>query len=283
MPSPAPRDLHLGFTDAELASSPYARFFRPDMAPLSAHVREAIAVGGQAHELFASVEGATALQHSGYWPVETGYSLCPDGAARVFVLTHMTGVTPAMWDWWFAWHGSEAQRYKLWHPRAHVHVAWSDGRSDLDHYIGRTSNVVEYVGSPRLGLTIRFVRPSSVGLDEGRLAAAGEVAICARGGIAGTPVETGWLIHHLRPTPDGCEMRSRFWLGGGNVRPRGMESRMGAVLGGVASRLNPLATSQASDLLVHCAQEMSHLATILPDLHAAFAKSADGAKSGVLS
>jgi hypothetical protein len=98
-----------------------------------------------------------------------------------------------MWDWWFAWHGSEAQRYKLWHPRAHIHVGWADGRTDLNHYIGRTSRVVEYVGHELLNLTIRFVSPASMGLDEDRLKQQGEVAICARGGIAGTPMETGRL------------------------------------------------------------------------------------------
>jgi hypothetical protein len=216
------------------------------------------------------VARAADLVADGYWPVETGYSLSSDGSARVSVLTPMPGVTPAMWDWWFAWHGSHAQRYKLWHPHAHVHAVWSDGRSDLAHYVGRTSNVVEYVGATRLGLTIRFVAPSSLGLDEARLAAAGATAICARGGIAGTPLETGWLIHHVRPVPGGAEMRSRFWLGGENVRPRGMPGPLGAAFGGAASRLAPLAPNQAHDLLVHCAQEMSHLATILPELHAAF-------------
>jgi hypothetical protein len=46
--------------------------------------------------------------------------------APLFVLTQMPKVTPAMWDWWFAWHGSEAQRYKLWHPRAHISSKWAD-------------------------------------------------------------------------------------------------------------------------------------------------------------
>jgi hypothetical protein len=49
-----------------------------------------------------------------------------------------------------------------------------------------------------------------------------------------------------------------------------MPGPVGAVLGRAASRLAPLPPAQAADLLVHCAQEMSHLATILPDLHAAF-------------
>jgi hypothetical protein len=92
-----------------------------------------------------------------------------------------------MWDWWFAWHGSEAQRYKLWHPRAHMHAVWADGRSDLNHYVGRTSHVVEYVGNQRLNLAIHFVPTSSLGLDEARLKREGEVAICARGAMAGTP------------------------------------------------------------------------------------------------
>ncbi len=270
MPSVPEKDLYLGYSAAGLARSPTARFFRPEMAPLSAHVREALATGPVAHELLPPVARAGDLLDEGDWPVETGYTVAPDGSARVFVRTPMPGVTPAMWDWWFAWHGSHAERYKLWHPKAHVHVAWSDGRDDLTHYIGRTSNVVEYVGAGRMALTIRFVTPVSLGLDEARMARDGAVAICARGGIAGTPVETGWLIHHVRPVPGGAEMRSRFWLGGENVRPRGMPGPVGAVLGRAASRLSPLPPAQAADLLVHCAQEMSHLATILPDLHAAF-------------
>ena len=253
-----------------MASSPYARFFKPDMAPLPEHVREAIAVGLQTEELLPPVSSARALQTPGYWPVENGVTISPDGAFRVFVRTDMPGVTPAMWDWWFAWHGSEAQRYKLWHPRAHMHVAWADGRSDLQHFVGRTSHVVEYVGNQKLNLDIRFVPPASLGLDEERLKRDGEVAICARGSLAGTPMETGWLIHHVRPVPGGSEMRSRFWLAGANIRPRGMPGAAGALLGRVAAKFAPLTANMAMELLVHCAQEMNHLAGILPDLFETF-------------
>ena len=265
-----PSLLHLGYTSTELAQSPYAAFFRDEMAPLPEHVKEALLTGGQAYELFPLVDHADELLEPGYWPLETGFGLGPDGSVQVFVLTQMPKVTPAMWDWWFAWHGSEAQRYKLWHPRAHISSKWADGRSDLNHYIGRTSQVVEYVGPELLSLTIRFVAPASLGLDENRLKRQGEVAICARGGIAGTPMETGWLIHHLRPTQNGCEMRSRFWLGGNNVRPRGMDNAIGKLLGRVAANFNPLKANQGADLLVHCAQEMNHLAGILPALYKKF-------------
>jgi hypothetical protein len=265
-----PSGLHLGYTAAEIASSPYAAFFHDDMAPLAEHVKEALLMGGQACELFPLVKHAPELLEAGYWPVETGYGLGADGSVQVFVLTQMPNVTPAMWDWWFAWHGSEAQRYKLWHPRAHIHVEWADGRKDLNHYIGRTSKVVEYVGHELLSLTIRFVSPVSMGLNENQLKQQGEVAICARGGIAGTPMETGWLVHHLRPVDGGCEMRSRFWLGGNNVCARGMDNRVGKLFGGIAARLNPLSASQGAELLVHCAQEMTHLAGILPRLYQSF-------------
>ncbi|MEI8163251.1 MAG: hypothetical protein WCI19_08950 [Betaproteobacteria bacterium] len=262
--------LHLGYDASELASSPYAGYFRPELAPLPGHVREALFIGAQAQELFPSIDAAAELLAPADWPVETGYTFATDGSMRIFVLTQMPNVTPAMWDWWFAWHGSDTQRYKLWHPRAHIDVYWSDGRKDLDHYIGRTSNVVEYVGSEYLRLTIRFVTPSSLGIDERELKARGETAICARGGIAGTPLETGWLIHHVRPVAGGAEMRSRFWLGGGNVRPRGMPGGVGAVIGRTLSRLQTLTNTMAADLLVHCAQEMNHLGAILPALYDTF-------------
>ena len=265
-----PQELHLGYNPEEMVSSPYATFFRDDMAPLADHVKEALLVGGQAAELFPLASHAGHLTKPGYWPVETGYGLGSDGSVQVFVLTQMPGVTPAMWDWWFAWHGSEAQRYKLWHPRAHIHVAWADGRSDCTHYIGRTSKVVEYVGHELLELTIRFVSPALMGLDEDRLKRQGEVAICARGGIAGTPMETGWLVHHLRPVVGGCEMRSRFWLGGKNVCARGMNNAFGRWLGRLAAHFNPLSATQGAELLVHCAQEMSHLAELLPHLYKTF-------------
>jgi hypothetical protein len=265
-----PKALHLGYSPSELASSPYARFYKTDVPPLAEHVKHALLVGVQSCELFPDVKQACMLLEPGYWPVETGYGMGPEGSVQVFALTEMPGVTPAMWDWWFAWHGSEAQRYKLWHPRAHLHVVWADGRADLQHYVGRISNVVEYVGRERLDLTIRFVSPSSLGLDETRLQQQGEVAICARGGMAGTPVETGWLVHHLRPVAGGCEMRSRFWLGGRHVQLRSTNGWIGSLVGRAAAHFNPLTSNQGAELLVHCAQEMSHLATVLPALYQEF-------------
>lgn len=262
--------LHLGYSDAERATSPYARFFHEDVAPPQRAAREAVATGPVLPGLMPPAYRAAALLNDGYWPVESGYAAHPDGAASVFVLTDMPGVTPAHWDWWFAWHGSEAQRYKLWHPKAHVDVAWADGAGETGAYVGRTSNIVEFVGTERLGLTVRFVPPSEMGLDEGRLAARGEVAICARGGLKGAVIESGTLIHHVRPTARGCEMRSRFWMGGPNVAARPGTGLLGRLAGRAMAPLVRFRAQQAADLLIHCAEEMNHLAGLLPQLHAAF-------------
>lgn len=265
---------HLGFTDAELGASPYARFFNPDLAPLPDHVKEALLIGAQAEALFPPVSGAHHLQDSGYWPVETGYTVASDGAVRIAALTTMPRVTPAMWDWWFAWHGCDGDRYKLWHPRAHVDVAWADGRDDLA-YVGRTSNVVEYVGPKLFKVAIRFVPPSTLGFDEARLKSNDEVAICARIGLAGAPVLTGWLVHHVRVIAGGSEMRTRIWIGGDNVRPVSMPGAIGGVLGRAAYRLQAMTSAQIHELIVHDNHEMNHLAGFLPELYAAFGPQAN--------
>ena len=68
---------------------------------------------------------------------------------RVAAVDRLGGITPAMIDWWFAWHGSEAQRYKLWHPHAHVCAAWrgpeahAAGDGGREGYVGRVSIVDE--------------------------------------------------------------------------------------------------------------------------------------------
>jgi hypothetical protein len=62
-------------------------------------------------------------------------------------------------------------------------------------------------------------------------------------------------------------MRSRFWMGGQHVSGRNPIGILAAV---VAKRLLRLTESDARALLVHCAEEMPHLAGFLPALHAEF-------------
>ncbi|NVN51450.1 hypothetical protein [Mycolicibacterium hippocampi] len=251
---------YLGYRDGD-ADTPYGRFFHPEMAPLPRRVVEALEHGSQAAPVLLGFEDRTTLLDPGYQQTENGYGTLALGGIQVSVRTDMPGVTPQMWAWWFGWHGSDSRRYKLWHPRAHVSAQWRDKLGD-GPYIGRTSVVREYLGSSFTKAAIQFVDPAALGLR----VPAGEVAVCARLGSGDLPVDVGWLIHHVRPTPEGAEMRSRFWMGGSLIAVRHGNLLANSVVRPVAVRLLP----DPRDLLVHCAQEMNHLAGFLPELHARF-------------
>jgi hypothetical protein len=264
-PDPSRRP-YLGYREGD-ADTPFGRFFRPAMAPLPEDVVQAVAAGPQTPVLFADV-GPLDDDHGA---VETAFTVHPDGSIRVNVLTPMPRVTPAMWDWWFGWHGSDSRRYKLWHPRAHLWAEWDDGddrgRRGRERYVGRTSFVDEYLGATKVKAAIRFLPPDELGIQP----ADGETAICARTGASDRPVDIGWLVHQVRPVDGGSEMRSRFWLGGPGIAfRRNAPAVVDRALPALVKRLVPLGAPEASALLVHCAQEMAHLAGFLSDLYEAF-------------
>lgn len=257
-------ETYLGYRPGDSATE-WGSFFSPEMAPLPRHIATALEHGPQADEVLLALGDVATLLDDGYHATENGYGRTRDGGLQVSARTDMPGVTPAMWDWWFGWHGSDARRYKLWHPRAHVSAQWKDPGPD-GHYVGRTSLVQEYIGSNYAKIGISFVEPSVVGIDRARLGSA--VAVCARVGSVELPVDIGWLVHYIRPTADGAEMRSRFWKGGPHVAVRGGNRLTDSAVRLLVARQLP----DPRDLMVHCAQEMNHLASFLPDLYARLAK-----------
>lgn len=263
-------DLYLGYREDD-AKTPFAKFFTPEMAPLPRHVVEALEHGPQGAMALPSFDDAARVADDGYQQTENGYGVLDDGGYQVSVRTDMPGVTPAMWSWWFGWHGCDTRRYKLWHPRAHLRAAWKDGddtgRRGAQRYTGRWSLISEYIGSTMLNGAIQFVDPASMGCppDDDRA-----VAICARLGSSEAPVDVGWFIHHVRSTPDGAEMRSRFWMGGRHIEVRNVPGVASRAVRPIASRVLGNAETGARNLMVHCAQEMNHLAAFLPKLHEAF-------------
>jgi hypothetical protein len=267
----------LGLT-SEAERQAYAQFLTPELGPLPPQAIESLNRGVKAPELFSKPEDGHVIQGSRTATtefklpfVENGYAPTP-GGGMIVACTHspMRDVVPEMWSFWFAWHGNESAKYKLWHPQAHVSAAWADGAGYNAKYIGRTSQVMEYVGGKLMSLGIRFVPPAELGFDEAQLAAEGEVAICARvvqTGITGD-LQLGTLCHHLTSTPDGAVMRSRFWVGGEYVRRYGQKSA-GFLIRNIASLISRR-DEDARALLVHCAEEMQHLARILPQLYAEY-------------
>jgi hypothetical protein len=258
-------DRYLGYRDGD-ATMPFGKFFQPEMAPLPSHVVEALHHGPQAGPALLAFNDAASVADNGYQQTENGYGALEDGSIQVSVRTDMPGVTPQMWSWWFGWHGNDSRRYKLWHPRAHVSAQWKDGDRGAQGYVGRTSLISEYIGSTILRAAIQFVAPETVGLSSDGDA----LPVCARLGSSDVPVDIGWFVHHIRPTKNGSEMRSRFWLGGPHVAVHSDPGLVSRLVRPVVSRVAGISVATARDLMVHCAQEMNHLAGFLPDIYSEF-------------
>ncbi|MGW5570534.1 DAPG hydrolase family protein [Nocardia thailandica] len=213
----------------------------------------------------------TDLAPTGYSAVETGYGQSADGAVWVAVRTEMPRVTAEMWDWWFGWHLTESARYKLWHPDAHMYAEVAAERltgTGRQRYVGAVSYVDEYIGTSLQQLAIAFRDP----LAHGFAVPEGQTVVFGRVGSSVAPLDLGWLAHQVRPIEGGCEMRSRFHLGVLAPRIPDPERIVRAIGRGAALDPRDLAigTDMARDLLVHCGQEMNHLAGFLPELYAEF-------------
>jgi DAPG hydrolase PhiG domain len=278
---------HLGYSDDEKAR-PFAHYFQADVRPIQDHVRNELLAGQSPTEYgYELDEVVTRLSAPGYHRMETGWTRTKRGTLVIACLTDMPGVTAGMWDWWFGWHSTDTARYKLWHPDAHQFATVGEDRSadrsltDRQRYLDNVSYVDEYIGASLNRLAIRFVDPTRLGFPD----RTGRTHICARVGASDLPVALGWLVHQVRPTEHGSEMRSRFFIGQAQVldvpphavsKPaaaRVLTSRAARLaLGPVVSTLGRRIASDrlGHDLLHHCAGEMNHLAGFLPDLYAEF-------------
>ena len=226
-------------------------FFRWEVAELPQVCRDAMAAGVRKDVVGMDLGNVGDLIRPGYLPLETGIARCADGGLSVAVWTAWPGTTGEMIDWWFGWHLARTERYKLWHPQAHQFAQprfdLSDvpGLSDRERYIGNTSWVDEYIGPFPSRLAISFHEPVEIGLGQADLASAGYgTVVCATTADSDSGQQLARLIHAVRRTPWGSEMRSRF------IFPPGAPEFIGPFM------------------LDHCWTEMTHLAGFLPRLYA---------------
>jgi hypothetical protein len=197
-----------------------------------------------------------------------------DGRMLVTCVTDMPRVTPAMIDWWFGWHLTETRRYQLWHPKAHVACSAKEDRSalldDRARYIGNVSYVDEYIGRSLKKLTIAFYPARDFGFPEHSPEHA--TTICASTSDRVLKGHGGYLIHHVVKTDRGAQMRSGFWLGEISHDISLVNVLAGRWLNTPGMRRILVSDQMALDLLMHCSEEMNHLARFLPELHAARAQ-----------
>lgn len=201
-------------------------------------------------------EEANDLLEPGYLPLESGYQRLEDGSLLVANLTMMPGCKGYMVNWWFSYFETD-EHYKLWHPKDHVSIKWDEDRK-AGHHFGVTHYVHEYVGGELIKLKIRAVDPAEL-LDTSRFEEASvSGVVCGRTGLLDAPVWTGHVVHLCRDIDEGCEMRSRFWLG--DFDPPDIAPTR-------EKRIELISDTVGQGLLRHCIEEMRILATFLPDLY----------------
>lgn len=208
-------------------------------------------------------ENASDLLKPGYLPLESGILDYEDGFKTVAALTRMPGCRAKMVHWWFGYLGGTEQ-YKLWHPTDHLFSDW-EGRED-GSYVGGSHLVHEYLAGsdgPVFKLKIQFQDPAAF-FDDPGFGQFDGVAVCARLGALDEPLNLGRMVHFVRNTEIGCEMRSRFFLGH-------IEARDGApeIDAATAAAMRPeIATpDMARRLHQHATEEMGFLADLLPVLY----------------
>ena len=208
------------------------------------------------------------LLDPGYLDGETGYHVFEDGSAYVASHVKFPGVPIEALRWWWWWHSVESERYLLWFPHQHVaairydrDILENDALSDEERYIGSTHHVTEFIGPTIDKIRINFRNPSEFALDRAKIDALGIVHACAFVYLDPLAVRPFTMIHLARPTDDGFEMRSRYWLGD-EIMFRLFGKEIGIeplfrTLGLKKRLIGP----RAYELLVHDQTEFTHLAS----------------------
>lgn len=216
-----------------------------------------LAIPRDSEEEVVHIKDANQLLDSFYLPFESGWKRLDTGVINIAVRTHMIGCTPAMIDWWISFlHHSE--EYRWWHARDHVFSDWEAG-CEPGGYLGRTHLAHEYIGPHLYKMKIHFRDPGEI-LDKRRFPEA-KVGTAIYGYV-GAIGEDGWfgrLLHLIQETPEGCVMRSRFWLGEIDPVPNPKPTHE------MLQKMVP--DELGAGLFAHCCEEMSILADFLPTVY----------------
>jgi len=268
------QDSYLGMRPGDLDNKAYAKYWNPDMAAMQSQVQQALLHGAEAKELGFGREQAHLLNQPGYLPLENGTTELSTGEVFVAVQTIMPGVTGAMFEWWMGWHTMEAQRYKLWHPRAHMangtEAMQGDNPelSDREKYL--TSHyVTEYIGSSCEDIIISFVPPETFFDQQEGLYQHGVTAlVCGSVALQRAPINIAHIVHQIRDIEGGSEMRSRFWLAKPEFKGPYGRGLINKIINSKFLKKRLMPDDIGRDMLVHCGMEMNHLASFLPALYA---------------
>lgn len=241
-------------------SSPLYKYFQREIAPTPPDVVDRIMRGEFDPAGALLPTEMNRMFDDGYLPGEFGWWKLSDGGMMLANLTPMPGVTPEMFDWWFAWHGLNSMRYKIWDPDDHYYcqtrnpeISLDSSRPMKERYWNTTHDIKEALlpGQQPTGVALTFVPPEVVGYSPERLKDFKGTIVCTPGPAI--------MAHFVRPTADGCELRTRFWMG-----YQGVDGKP------VRIPEFPAVEMAVKAMLIHNVKEFTHLAKILPEVYAEF-------------
>ncbi len=208
--------------------------------------------------------------------VENGWCALPDGVGYVAVRVEMPAVTAEMVDWWFDWHPRDPVRYRIWHPQAHRGNSLEPAAvpAAKAHW-GTVHHPVEDVGAGVIHARIAFCRPTGLGFSTDGLDApdVGTI-VCGYAGDDSRHMRHTVMAHVFLDEGAGQVLRSRFWIGAA-IRPYArLAAPVGRLLNNRLVRRALIRPAVIRGLAVHCAEEYTNLATLLPELYERFGPSA---------
>lgn len=244
----------------------YYKYFEQEMAPAPQEHYDLMLRGPISPDLALPVGERNRLFEPGYFEEETGWCVMPDGTGYIANLTKMPGVTTDMFDWYFAWHGLNNLRYKIWDREDHYEavslnreIALNPKLSYKERLWNTRHDILEDTGSGPLRFFLDFKNPADIGFDASKIGTeACSTIVC---GI-GTVPEFGLnnlMAHFVREIDGGIELRSRFWMGWKYEDGQDIKTiRDGEQYPEQATK----------ELALHNVKEFTNLAAILPSLYA---------------
>lgn len=255
--------------------SPVAKFYSSELAEPNPKLMDILSKGPMDSSLAIYPEDAASLLKSGYVEGETGYCNLENGAGYVAVNNQFPGCTLDMIKWWFAWHGFDSLRYKIWDPYCHYSVElqpetakrFENSNLSIEEMItDMHHHVVEDVGGGKEEINISFLSPEKFGFSIDELHSAGAWPIGGNGfsNIIDKPLPKpipAIMLHYYREVDGGIESRSRFWMGY-------------SIVNGKPECLLPPGVTVPMEgvkaIAFHNVEEYSNLAVLLPKVYSEF-------------
>lgn len=256
-------------TDEEKQKS-YYKYFEQEMAQPSPEAYAKMLNGPLRPDQVLQFKDRNRLFEPGYLEAEAGWCILPDGTGYLANLTKMPGVTPEMFDWFFAWHGLDNLRYKIWNPEDHYKAETQNRVRALDQDLtyqeklwDTTHEITEDTGMGPDQIVINFKYPGDCGFKAELIGTdACATLVCGKGYGKGQPpfaVPPTFMTHFVREIEGGIELRSRFWMGWNYVNGKDVKVLPDGM------RYPDMA---AMSLALHNVKEFTNLAAILPSLYA---------------